>query len=81
MYLQVDVDKRVLKTQYDNMKQTLQDDLNTKASTTEVQSLRVSFFYKTRIQALKGQMFMLKPSDFGILPSTFAILYKVYVGY
>ena len=44
MYLQVDVDKRVLKTQYDNMKQTLQDDLNTKASTTEVQSLRVSFF-------------------------------------
>ena len=61
--LQNYVEKTALKSQFDTMKQTLQDDINTKASNTEVQSLKVSWFSnKIRIQALKGQIFMLKPS-------------------
>ena len=64
--LQNFVEKTALKTQFDTMKQTLQDDINTKASNTEVQSLKVSWFSNNK--ALKGQMFILKPSEFGILP-------------
>ena len=45
MKLQTDVEKRALKTQFVTVKQSLQDDIDTKASKTEVQSLRVSCFY------------------------------------
>ena len=51
--MQTDVEKRVLKTQFDTMKQTLQDDINTKASKTDLETYVEKGALKTQFDAMK----------------------------
>ena len=51
--MQTDVEKRVLKTQFSTTKQTLQDDINTKASKTDLETYVEKGALKTQFDAMK----------------------------
>ena len=51
--MQIDVEKTALKTQFDTMKQTFQDDINTKASKNQLQNYVEKTALKTQLDTMK----------------------------
>ena len=53
IWLQIDVEKTALKTHFDTMKQTLQDDINTRASKNQLQNYVEKTALKTQFDTMK----------------------------
>ena len=51
--MQIDVEKRALKTQFDTLKQTLKDDIGTKASIIDLQNHIEKTALKTQFDTMK----------------------------